>query len=147
MYKTYEYRIYPSKEQEILLAKHFGCTRLVYNKALELQQILHKEGERCLSAFDLCKELTKWKQTEEFSFLYEVSNKGLQQSLLNLGKAYKNFFTNLKANGNKLKYRKKSIKRKERESEYISLKKISNVTLDLKVKEVNKAILYQKTAM
>ena len=118
MYKTYEYRIYPSKEQEILLAKHFGCTRLVYNKALELQQILHKEGERCLSAFDLCKELTKWKQTEEFSFLYEVSNKGLQQSLLNLGKAYKNFFTNLKANGNKLKYRKKSIKRKERESEY-----------------------------
>lgn len=31
MLKTYVYRVYPNKEQEILLAKHFGCTRFIYN--------------------------------------------------------------------------------------------------------------------
>lgn len=118
MYKTYEYRIYPNKEQEILLAKHFGCTRLVYNKALELQEALYKEGKKHLSTFDLCKELTKWKQSGKFSFLYEISNSALQQELIHLGKSYTKFFVNLKANGNKLKCKKKSIRRKERESEY-----------------------------
>ena len=29
--KVYKFRIYPNKEQEILLSKHFGCSRFVYN--------------------------------------------------------------------------------------------------------------------
>ena len=43
MLKTYEYRLYPTKEQEVLLAKHFGCVRLVYNKALALKKKLWEE--------------------------------------------------------------------------------------------------------
>lgn len=38
MLKTYEYRLYPNREQAILIAKHFGCTRFVYNKALALKK-------------------------------------------------------------------------------------------------------------
>ena len=34
MLKAYKYRIYPSKEQEIQLAKTFGCCRFVYNQTL-----------------------------------------------------------------------------------------------------------------
>lgn len=119
MLKTYEYRLYPNKKQEELLAKHFGCVRLVYNKALELKEKLWKEEKKHLSYESLCKELTKWKQTEEFSFLYEVSNPALQQSLRHLDSSYKRYFDNYKKNGNKIKYKKKSIERQKRESNYI----------------------------
>ena len=32
--KTYKFRIYPTAEQEVLLAKHCGSTRWVYNHFL-----------------------------------------------------------------------------------------------------------------
>lgn len=119
MLKTYEYRLYPNKKQEELLAKHFGCVRLVYNKALELQEKLYKEEKKHLSYVQLAKELTKWKQTEEYAFLYEVANPALQQSLRHLDNSYKRYFDNYKKNGNKVKYKKKSIERQKRESNYI----------------------------
>ena len=28
MLRGYKYRIYPTEEQQVLLAKHFGCVRL-----------------------------------------------------------------------------------------------------------------------
>lgn len=31
---TYKFRIYPDKEQAVLLAKHFGCHRFIYKNAL-----------------------------------------------------------------------------------------------------------------
>lgn len=34
MNKAYNFRLNPTKEQEILLAKTFGCVRFVYNKML-----------------------------------------------------------------------------------------------------------------
>jgi putative transposase len=34
MLVAYKYRIYPNKEQQIYLAKTFGCARFVYNKML-----------------------------------------------------------------------------------------------------------------
>ncbi|WP_445173510.1 helix-turn-helix domain-containing protein, partial [Microcoleus sp.] len=36
MLKTCKYRIYPTQEQSILLAKSFGCVRWFYNFALNL---------------------------------------------------------------------------------------------------------------
>lgn len=32
--KAYKFRLYPTHEQEQLLAKFFGCVRFVYNKML-----------------------------------------------------------------------------------------------------------------
>ena len=34
MLKAYKYRIYPTSEQRLYLAKTFGCTRFVYNQML-----------------------------------------------------------------------------------------------------------------
>lgn len=34
MLKAYKYRIYPTSEQILYLAKTFGCTRFVYNQML-----------------------------------------------------------------------------------------------------------------
>lgn len=31
MYKAFKYRLYPTGEQIVLLNKHFGCCRFVYN--------------------------------------------------------------------------------------------------------------------
>ena len=42
--KAFEFRIYPNKEQRILLAKTFGCTRLVYNYFLSLRKEIYDES-------------------------------------------------------------------------------------------------------
>src|SRR4028118_1112955 len=42
MLKTCKYRIYPTQEQSILLAKSFGCVRWFYNFALNLTSIGNK---------------------------------------------------------------------------------------------------------
>lgn len=34
MLKAYKYRIYPTSEQKLYLAKTFGCTRFIYNQML-----------------------------------------------------------------------------------------------------------------
>ena len=33
--KAYKFRIYPNKEQEILIQKTFGCCRFIYNQYLK----------------------------------------------------------------------------------------------------------------
>ena len=35
--------IYPTKEQEMLIVKTFGCTRFIYNKMLEDMNTSYKE--------------------------------------------------------------------------------------------------------
>ena len=42
MLLAYKYRIYPTKADKILLAKHFGCCRFLYNYFLAVSMSLHK---------------------------------------------------------------------------------------------------------
>lgn len=74
-YKGYKIRIYPTKEQEVLLWKHIGCCRFVWNWMLELQKNEYKQNKKHLSTFDVLKKLTDLKK--EYDWLYEVSNKSL----------------------------------------------------------------------
>ena len=37
MLKAFKYRIYPNKNQEILINKTLGCTRFVFNHFLDLR--------------------------------------------------------------------------------------------------------------
>lgn len=39
MFKRYKYRVYPTKLQQIELAKWFGCARFVWNRGVELNQL------------------------------------------------------------------------------------------------------------
>ena len=48
MKKTYEYRIYPNDEQKVLLSKHFGHCRWMYNYALS-RKISHYDCIRAES--------------------------------------------------------------------------------------------------
>ena len=92
MLKTYEYRIYPSKEQAILIAKHFGCTRFIYNKALALKIEAYTKNKIKLSKYDLISKITEWKNVEKFSWLKEVYTQSLQQAIFHLDSAFIKFF-------------------------------------------------------
>lgn len=91
---TYKFRLYPNKEQEILLAKHFGCCRFVYNHYLDerVNFYLHnKENtKKSLNYYDNAKDLTNLKQ--ELTWLNEVNAQSLQFTLKCLEGAYGKFF-------------------------------------------------------
>ena len=90
MLKAYKYRIYPTSEQKIYLAKTFGCTRFVYNQML---------SDR-IKSFDENKDLdikkvkypTPAQYKKKYEWLKEVDSLALANAQMNLDKAYKNFF-------------------------------------------------------
>ena len=84
MEKTYEYRIYPNKAQQVLLQKTFGCVRFVYNHYLALRK------DTPLTYFACSKDLTRLKK--ERPWLFEVDSTALQSALKHLDLAYQNFF-------------------------------------------------------
>ena len=94
MYKGYEYRLYPTKQQEKLLAKYFGCKRFVYNWALDLRTTYYLDTGKGINKYELCKQLTKLKQKEQYAFLNEVSASVLQQAIQDLDTAFIRFFNN-----------------------------------------------------
>ncbi len=90
--KAFKYRFYPTPEQEILLRRTMGCTRLVYNRALAVRtQAWYEEHER-VGYSDTSAMLTEWKKQDDLQFLNEVSCVPLQQGLRHLQKAFSNFF-------------------------------------------------------
>jgi putative transposase len=90
--RTYRYRLYPSEAQKAELARTFGCSRWVYNWALETKTKAYYQDEESLSFTDLSSRLTSKKKEEETEWLSEVSAVTLQQSLRNLNQAFTNFF-------------------------------------------------------
>jgi putative transposase len=96
MKARYQYRIYPTDQQRLGLAKLFGCCRVVFNDALALVKST-SEGEKWPSNAELQKIcITQAKQAEGREWLAEVSNIPLQQSIQDLGTAFKNFFDSRK---------------------------------------------------
>ena len=90
--KAYRFRIYPNKEQQVLLAKTFGCVRLVYNRFLDRKIQQYKENKKTVT-YNMCaREMTEMKKTEQYVFLKEVDSIALQQSLRHLDMAFQNFF-------------------------------------------------------
>jgi putative transposase len=93
MKARYQYRFYPSDQQKPIFAQAFGCVRVVWNDALAIC----KQSEKLPSNNDLQKlVITQAKKTEAREWLAAVSNIPLQQSVADLGVAYKNFFDSLK---------------------------------------------------
>ena len=63
--RTYRFRIYPNALQIELLAKHFGCTRFVYNYFLNQRQEQYREKGVSDNYYAQAKILTKLKKQEE----------------------------------------------------------------------------------
>jgi putative transposase len=90
--KAFKYRFYPTPEQESLLRRTMGCTRLVYNTALAARTEAWYRDKTRISYIQTSALLTEWKKADDLSFLNEVSSVPLQQSLRHLQTAFGNFF-------------------------------------------------------
>jgi putative transposase len=85
-------RLYPTTEQQEILAQHFGCSRWWWNHALNLCIETYKATGKSLSQSALNAFLPKLKKQEETLWLCECYSQVLQATTLNLVTAYKNFF-------------------------------------------------------
>ena len=111
VHMSYKYRIYPTKEQESLLSKHFGHCRFVFNRFLNERKEKYLNEKTSLNYYDNARTLTELKKDEEFVWLKEVNSQSLQASIRNLDIAYKNFFNKQnKFPRFKSKYDKQSFK-------------------------------------
>ncbi|MES4907197.1 MULTISPECIES: transposase [unclassified Streptomyces] len=89
----YNERVYPTSGQQLMLARTFGCARVVYNDGLRLRNEAYKRGEPFITDAQLQKLIiTAGKKTTERAWLKEVSSVALVQSLGDLHAAYRNFF-------------------------------------------------------
>lgn len=92
MLKSYKYKILPNEVQKILLNKHFGCIRFVYNYFLNERKKEYETNKQTLTYNNNAKALTILKQQEEYCWLKEINSQSLQYSLKSLDGAYINFF-------------------------------------------------------
>ncbi len=89
-HKAYKFRIYPTKEQEILIAKTIGCSRFVFNHFLAKWDETYKTTGKGLSYGSCSKEIPLLKQ--EFDWLKEVDSTSVQISVKHLADAFDRFF-------------------------------------------------------
>ena len=92
MLNAYKYRLHPTMEQSEFFNKSFGCVRFIYNWGLQKRIEAYMKDKGRISYVQLCAMLTELKKEEQYSWLREVSNECLQQSLRNLDAAFTRFF-------------------------------------------------------
>lgn len=94
MLKAYEFRIFPTKEQEQFLYKTAGLTRLYWNLSLSRKDEAFKKGEkiRLLTAKQLFLEL----KPEAIEWMKEVDSTPFAAKYMDITSAFNNFFNSCK---------------------------------------------------
>lgn len=92
--ETYKFRLYPNDEQKVLLEKHFGSVRFVYNWALERCQELYKTDKKFPGWMGIVGSGDFIKLKEDNHWLYEINSQSIVNSIAHLGKAFDGFFKN-----------------------------------------------------
>lgn len=141
MLKAYHYRLYPTQTQEVLLNKHFGCVRFVYNWALETKNKAYVEQKKSLSCMELITRLPELKKENEW--LGEINSQALQMSIRNLDNAFTNFFRRVKDKAKEVGFPKFKTRKNRQsfqcpqkvkvdfENNHISLLKVPNIKAKL----------------
>lgn len=120
MYRAHQIRLYPNKEQEQFLLQSCGIARFSYNWALAKWKEQYESGLK-VNEGKLRKELNSIKR-DEYPWMMEVSKCVPQSAIKNLGKAFDNFFRNVKQ-GKKPgypKFKKKGISQDSFTLDYLS---------------------------
>ena len=92
MIKTLKIMLIPNNKQKSKLFQSAGVARFAYNWALGREQENYKNGGTFLSDYDLRKEFTKLKSTEEYKWLNNYSNNITKQAIKDACLAYRKFF-------------------------------------------------------
>ena len=123
-------RIYPNLEQQQQLAKAMGCCRWWWNHALNVCNQTYKDTSKGISRSGLNALLPKLKKEYEW-LKTDVYSQSLQQTTLNLSRAFINFFEKRARYPRfKLKHKKQSVGFPQSvrvEGDYIYLPKIKLV--------------------
>ena len=90
--RAYRFRLYPTPEQEQVLAQTFGCARFAYNHMLRLRTDAWFSRRERIGYHETSAALTQLKKDPEFAWLNEVSSVPVQQALRHLQTAFANFF-------------------------------------------------------
>ena len=105
MFKGIKIKLFPTKEQEILLWKSSGVARFSYNWAKRFFDTYYKIFKKSVSCGDMRKHFTKLRK--KYSWLCEVSSEIPQQAIKDYDIARTNFFKNI-CGYPRLKSKKKS---------------------------------------
>ena len=89
MKKGLEVRLYPSKEQRVLIDRTLGCSRFVYNHVLGMKKELWEDYKLSFNP-----NLKSFK--EEWKFLTKVPSQALANSYMDCLTAFNNFFNSIK---------------------------------------------------
>jgi len=89
---AYRCRAYPDQAQQQVLARTFGCVRVVWNRTLAARRARYAAEGTGTSYAETDRALTQMKKDPELKFLDEVSSVPLQQALRHQDKAYTAFF-------------------------------------------------------
>lgn len=90
---AYKYRLYPNVEQQVLLAKTFGCCRKIWNLMLADKNEAYQKDKTFI-------EPTPASYKKDYPFLKEVDSLALANVQLNQRMAFKEFFKSCKTKKN-----------------------------------------------
>ena len=153
--KAYKYRLYPNKEQAVLINKHIGCARWIYNYALEKKIEAYKKDKTILSRLSISYDLPQLKKEEATEWLKEVNSQSLQNSLKNLDEAFTRFFRDKKGfpkfkskHSSKQSFHIPQSTKIDWETSKISIPKIDNLkfVIDRKIEGAIKSSTISKTS-
>ena len=99
--KAYVYRLYPTKEQQELFAKTFGCCRFIWNAMLDDKIKTYQSTGTVLHN-------TPAQYKNQFEWLKEVDSLALANVQLHLQMSYQNFFRDKSVGFPKFKSKKRS---------------------------------------
>src|SRR5919109_2012513 len=92
MRTAYKCRAYPDPDQQLMLARTFGCVRVVWNRTLAARQARYATEGTGTSYRETDAALTALKRLPELTWLNAVSSVPLQQTLRHQHQAFQAFF-------------------------------------------------------
>ena len=145
MYKAYKFRIYPSKEQRVLINKNLGCKRFVYNYFLN-----ENKNTKKLYPYT-CINILNNNLKNEFEFLKEVDSLILNNAIFSLSNNIDRYtnsgfgFPKFKSKHGKNSYTTTAVYGKYKDREYCNIEvNMKNKTVKLPKLKLVKIRGYRK---
>jgi putative transposase len=132
--KRYNFRIYPTREQEVLIQKSFGCCRFVYNRYLAKRIEAYEKEHRFLGLNECSRDLTLLKQAAGMEWLAEADSNALLIALKELDRAYRAFFRGAAGEGGNAGFPK--FRSKKGRSSYTSRKNIKRQNIAIETNAI-----------
>ena len=130
MIKTLKIKLKPNNKQQTKMFHFCGAKRFAYNWAIAKERENYSKGGKFINDCELRKEFTKLKKTEEYKWLYTISNDVTKQAIKDACMSYKRFF-----NGNSKAPKFKS-KKTDRPSFYVDNVKIKFTDTHVKLENI-----------